>query len=214
MTENTNITEHLAKIQREWEQLTLFHEHNQLMSNTFFKRMIVQSLPRSWRMFTSQYVPAYVDELDQDPKKQINSQEFISLIEQEWELSESLKKKEAKAAKQGNQSSLPLANHITDASASGSSLCAKRHCDHGGKDNHKTSKCHLLDTPKCQNCDRFHRGDCWQPHVEGNNKRTWKGKEKEGTVKKKKELHNAEPDEQSNSTIRDQQVALIADDEC
>ena len=68
VTENMNITEHLVKIQREWEQLTLFHEHNQLMSDAF-KRTIAQSLPRSWRTFTSQYVPAYVDKLDQDPKK-------------------------------------------------------------------------------------------------------------------------------------------------
>ena len=128
-------------------------------------------------------------------------------------MSESLKKKEAKATKQGNQSSLPLANCITDASASGSSLHVKRHCDHCRKDNHKTSKCCFLDTPKCQNCDCFHRGNCWQPCIEGNNKRTWKGKEKEGTSKKKKELHNVEPDEQSNSTIGDQQVVLIADNE-
>jgi hypothetical protein len=42
-----------------------------------------------------------MDEPDQDPKKCINSQEFIGLIEQEWELNESLKRKEDKAMKQG-----------------------------------------------------------------------------------------------------------------
>ena len=154
-----------------------------------------------------------MDEPDQDPRKRIDGQEFIGLIEQEWELSESLKKKEAKAAKQGNQSSSSLANRITDASTSGSSSRAKKHCEHCGKDNHKTSKCRFLDTPKCDNCDRFHRGECWQPRAEGNNKRAWKGKEKEGSSKKKKEAHNAEPEEQSNSTIGDQQLALQADDE-
>ena len=212
-TENMNIAEHLAKIQNKWEQLTLFHEHNQLMSDAFFKRTIAQSLPRSWRTFTSQYIPAYVDEPDQDPKKQINSQEFIGLIEQEWELSESLKKKEAKAVKQGNQSSVPLANRITDASTSCSSSRAKKHCEHCWKDNHKTSKCHFLDISKCKNCDCFHRGDCWQPRAEGNNKRAWKGKEKESSNKKKKESHNAEANEQSNTAIQDEEVALEADDE-
>jgi hypothetical protein len=208
---NTNIPDHLASLQKEWEQLMLFHKHNQLISDAFFKQTVTQSLPCSWRTFTTQYVPAYVDKPDQDPKKCINSQEFIGLIKQEWELNESLKRKEDKATKQGKQtkqSNVPLAACITDPSTSHSSSHAKQHCDHCRKDNHKTSKCCFLDTLKCENCDCFHQGECWQPHAEGSNKRPRKGKGKEGSSKKKKESHNVEPGEQSNSAIEDQQVAL------
>jgi hypothetical protein len=38
--ENTNILDHLASLQKEWEQLTLFHKHNQLMSDAFLKQTV------------------------------------------------------------------------------------------------------------------------------------------------------------------------------
>ena len=55
-TEGTNILEHLSKLKKNWDKLTLFSDHNKLMGDAFFKRVIAQSLPRSWNAFTNPFV--------------------------------------------------------------------------------------------------------------------------------------------------------------
>jgi len=55
-TEGTHIPEHLSKLKKSWDKLTLFSDHNKLMGDAFFKRVIVQSLPRSWNAFTNPFV--------------------------------------------------------------------------------------------------------------------------------------------------------------
>jgi len=55
-TEGTHIPEHLSKLKKSWDKLTLFSDHNKFMGDTFFKRVIAQSLPRSWNAFTNPFV--------------------------------------------------------------------------------------------------------------------------------------------------------------
>jgi len=96
-TEGTNIPEHLAKLKKSWDKLTLFSDHNKLMGNAFFKRIIAQSLPRSWNAFTNPFVQGHMDKADKDPKKCIDSQKLIGMIRQEYNLIESQKKQDTKA---------------------------------------------------------------------------------------------------------------------
>ena len=56
VTEGMNIPDHLAKLKKSWDKLTLFSDHNKLMGNAFFKCIIAQFLPRSWNAFTNPFV--------------------------------------------------------------------------------------------------------------------------------------------------------------
>jgi len=90
--EGANIPEHLARLKRQWDKLALFSEHNKLMSDAFFKCIIMQSLPRSWNVFTNPYVQGHVDKSDKDPNKHVDSQQLIGLIKQEYKMIKSQKK--------------------------------------------------------------------------------------------------------------------------
>jgi len=181
------------------------------MGDAFFKRIIAQSLPRSWNAFTNPYVQGHVDETDKDPNKHVDSQRLIGLIKQEYEMIESQKKRDAKAQKQSEKNNSSLANRLSESSnnkkastSNGSSnLRAKKHCKHCGRDNHYKSECRFKDMTKCSDCERFHKGDkCWEPPT--GSKRPWKGKGKESEAssnKKKKEAHSTEDNEQANNAM-------------
>jgi len=209
VTEGTHIPDHLSKLKKSWDKLTLFSDHNKLMGDTFFKHVIVQSLPRSWNTFTNPFVRGHMDEADKDPKKRVDSQKLIGMIRQEYELIESQKKQDTKAQKQNEKSNSSLANRLSEssgkrkqgASNGSSSSCEKLHCNHCGRDNHKKKDCKYLGQKKCTDCDRFHKGNkCWVPQESGS-KRPWKGKEKEGksSNKRQKQSHSAEDGAEANN---------------
>jgi len=220
-TEGTHIPEHLSKLKKSWDKLTLFSDHNKLMGDAFFKRVIAQSLPRSWNAFTNPFVRGHVDEADKDPKKRVDSQKLIGMIRQEYELIESQKKQDTKAQKQHEKSNSALANCLSESSgkrkqgaSNGSSSSRKKlHCNHCGRDNHKKKDCKYLGQKKCTDCDCFHEGDkCWVPQANGS-KRPWRGKEKEGesSNKRQKQLHSVEDStEVNNTTIHGAFVSLLA----
>jgi len=171
-TKGTHIPDHLSKLKKSWDKLTLFSDHNKLMGDTFFKCVIVQSLPRSWNVFTNPFVRGHMDEADKDPKKRVDSQKLIGMIRQEYELIESQKKQDTKAQKQNEKSNSSLANRLSEssgkrkqgASNGSSSSCEKLHCNHCRRDNHKKKDCKYLGQKKCTDCDRFHKGNkCWVP---------------------------------------------------
>jgi len=220
-TEGTHIPDHLSRLKKSWDKLTLFSDHNKLMGDAFFKHVIAQSLPRSWNAFTNPFVRGHVDEADKDPKKCIDSQKLIGMIRQEYELIESQKKQDMKAQKQNNKSNLALANRLSEssgkrkqgASKSSSSLHKKLHCNHCGCDNHKKKDCKYLGQKKCTDCDRFHKGDkCWVPQA-SSSKHLWRGKEKEGesSNKRQKQSHSTEDGaEANNTTIHGAFISLLA----
>jgi len=220
-TEGMNIPDHLAKLKKSWDKLTLFSDHNKLMGDAFFKRIIAQSLPRSWNAFTNPFVQGHVDKVNKDPQKHVDSQKLIGLIRQEYDLIESQKKQETKAQKQNKKNNSSFTNRLSESSgkrkqgaSNGSSGSRKKvHCNHCGRDNHKKKDCKYLGQKKCADCDRFHEGNkCWIPQGSGS-KRPWKGKEKEGesSNKRQKQSHSAEDGaEANNATIHGAFVSLLA----
>ena len=220
-TEGTNIPDHLSRLKKSWDKLTLFSDHNKLMGDTFFKHVIVQSLPRSWNVFTNPFVQGHVDEVDKDPKKCVDSQKLIGMIRQEYNLIESQKKQDTKAQKQSEKYNLSLANRLSEssgekkqgASNGSSNLQDKLHCSHCRCNNHKKKDCKYLGQKKCMDCNCFHQGDkCWIPQESGS-KHLWKGKEKEGksSHKKQKQSHSAEDSaEANNASIHGAFVSLLA----
>jgi len=220
-TEGMNIPDHLSRLKKSWDKLTLFSDHNKLMGNMFFKCVIVQSLPRSWNMFTNPFVQGQMDEADKDPKKCVDSQKLIGMIRQEYDLIKSQKKQDTKAQKQSKKYNLSLANHLSESSgkkkqgtSNGSlNLQDKLHCSHCRHNNYKKKDCKYLGQKKCMDCDHFHQGDkCWIPQESGS-KCPWKGKEKEGksSNKKQKQSHSAEDGtEVNNASIHRAFVSLLA----
>jgi len=83
--EDDNITEHLTKLKHSWDQLSLFGDDNYRVSEFLFKRIIASSLPESWDHFTDQFVAGQLDLVDTDPRKYIDTQQFIGIIKQEHE---------------------------------------------------------------------------------------------------------------------------------
>jgi hypothetical protein len=57
---------------------------------------------------------------------------------------------------------------------------------------------------KCDNCNLFHNGECWKP----SGKRQWKGKDREMSNKKKKDLQDTGSSAQANVVIEGKFVAL------
>ena len=159
-----------------------------LENNIVFKWVIAQSLLCSWNTFTNQFVYRPIDLVDRDPKMCMSSQQMIRMIKHEYLLIESQNKKEAKAQKKGNSSS--LAKHIggpSGNSAGSSGLLPKKHCSHCGRDNYNKSDCKYKDMSKCKDCNLFHNSKCWKP----GRKHLWKEKDKESSNKKKKDLPDA-----------------------
>ena len=220
-TEGMNIPDHLVKLKKSWDKLTLFCNHNKLMGDTFFKHIIAQSLPRSWNTFTNPFVRGHVDEVDKDPQKCVDSQKLIGLIRQEYNLIESQKKQETKAQKQNKKNNSSFANRLSESTgkrkqgASNGSLGLRKkvYCNHCGRDNHKKKDCKYLGQKKCADCNHFHKGDkCWIPQA-SSTKCPWKGKEKKGdsSNKRQKQSHRAEDGaEANNATIHGAFVSLLA----
>ena len=186
-SETTNILEHLKRLKKHWDQLSLYND--QLAGDVLFKCIITQSLRYSWNVFTNEYVRGCINEVDRDPAKQVTSQQLISLINQEYNLNESQKCKEVSAHKRSDKNS---SSSNTNRGASGSHK--KKHCNHCGRDNLNNPDCKYKGQTKCSECKRFHDGqECWK----SGNKHSWKGKEKEtpsGSNKKCKEAHITEED--------------------
>ena len=211
-TEGSNIVEHLAKLKKLWDQLgrMMFSEGSALENDVLFKRVIAQSLPRSWNSFTNQFVRGPINLVDKDPKTRTTSQQMIGMIKHEYYLNESQKKKEAKAQKKSNgpsQARRMAGPSGSNAGTSGS--LPKKHCSHCGRDNHNKPDCKYKDMTKCETCNLFHNGECWQPGA----KRQWKGKGKEPPSKKKKDSHDAGSSAQANMVVEGKFVALQTEHE-
>ena len=109
--------------------------------------------------------------MDRDPNKHMDSQSLIGLIQHEYKSNESRKSKEASNGKDKNGFRNMNVNHNSNNSGSSnghnnrntnSNSCD--HCNHCGKDGHKTCDCRYLNKPKCNECGKFgHKtNDCWE----------------------------------------------------
>ena len=204
--EGTDIPDHLMKIKDKWDELTFYRkQHNIILSDRFFKCLVAALLPRSWDEFTRPYVEGYIDDEVDDPKRLLDSQQFMSIIKQEYEYNETRKKGELPA----------LANRIAedDPNKKKPDASKKRHCQQCGRDGHKTLKCRFLGQSKCPSCSRFHDGQsCWP----GNSKRPIEDENSANASRKrrKKDANNAEEEDenvQSNVAVQGNSYSLNAD---
>ena len=91
-----------------------------------------------------------------DPKLKIDSQEFISLICQEYDYIQSCKENEIIIPLKEENANLSLANCISDPSSETNRSSKKKHkCKHCGKNSHFTDQCWYLSKNKYCNCSRF-----------------------------------------------------------
>jgi len=144
------------------------------------------------------YVQGSINKMDRDPHKHVDSQSLIGLIKREYESNKSHKTKEASNTKEKDGS----CNRHENCNSGSSNSCnwnLRDHCNHCGKDGHKTRDCHFLDKPKCEECGKWghSKKDCYS---KPGNKQPNSRKEKEGSNKRYKyEANNLEANNANNA---------------
>ena len=118
-SEDDNIPKHISKLKQCWDQLSLFRDTNYQVSKFLFKCIITSSLPESWDQYTDQFIAGQLDFINTDPKKHIDTQQFIGILKQEYERQQSRKPGATKPINQAmlahghNNTKPPLASQIT-----------------------------------------------------------------------------------------------------
>jgi len=160
--EGDNITDHISKLKQCWEQLSLFGDKNYRISKFLFKRIIASSLPESWDQYTDQFVAGQLDFVDTDPKKNIDTQQFIGYLKQEYKRRQSRKLRVIKPSEQAlntyrhENAKPPLASWITSNSYNNNRTSPPQTCCRICRlTNHYTRNCRFKGKPKCATCGRF-----------------------------------------------------------
>ena len=119
LTKDADVVEHLTKLKHTWEQCTFSGHLARIYNDVFFKQQIAASLLCSWDTFTGPYICDYKDqqEAEKDLKLQINSQQFIGIISQEYEYIQSCKHDEVTIPPKGENVNTSLANCISNTSS-------------------------------------------------------------------------------------------------
>ena len=156
------------------------------------------------------------DNAKADPKRHINSQQFIGLIIQEYELIEAHKHEEIMVPPQGENANPSLASHMSNPKKA---PCNKHHCMQCDKDRHYTSQCCYLRKSKCCKYGKFGHNvgsnKCGgqtndnQNQSGQSNKNKHKGKTNSSGNKKKKESQNADDSTQSVNTTPHEQLITM-----
>jgi len=160
--EGNNITDHISKLKQCWDQLSLFGDKNYRVSEFLFKRIIASSLPESWDQYTDQFVAGQLDFVDTDPKKNIDTQQFIGYLKQEYKRRQSRKLGVIKPSEQAlnayrhENAKPPLASWITGNSYNNNRTSPPQTCCRICRlTNHYTRDCRFKGKPKCTTCGRF-----------------------------------------------------------
>jgi len=162
VAEGDNIIEHISKLKQGWDQLSLFGNMNYRVSKFLFKHIIASSLLESWDQYTDQFVTGQLDFIDTDPKKNIDNQQFIGILKQEYERQESCKPRATKSSEQAliaygrNNARPPLASRISgNMYNQNRTLPLQMRCRICRLTNHYTCDCRFKGKPKCTTCRRF-----------------------------------------------------------
>jgi len=145
--EDDNIPEHISKLKQCWDQLSLFGDMNYCVSEFLFKRIIASSLPESWDQYTDQFVAGQLDFVNTDPKKNIDNQQFIGILKQEYEQHQSHKSGAIKSSEQAlfahgrDSAKPPLASQITSNTYNQNCTLPPTHCRICRLTNHYTCDC-------------------------------------------------------------------------
>ena len=160
--EGDNIIEHISKLKQCWDQLSLFGDTNYRISKFLFKCIIASSLPESWDQYTDQFIAGQLDFVDMDPKKNIDNQQFIGILKQEYKRQESRKPGATKPSEQAliaygrDNTRPPLASRISgDTYNQNRTSPPQMHCRICKLSNHYMRDCRFKGKPKCATCGRF-----------------------------------------------------------
>ena len=197
-----DIPQHLIKMKNQCNMIKDFGEVEECerYNDAVFKRDIASSLPRSWDTFTSPYVKGYVDEnpLRSDAMKKIDSQQFIGIINQEYDLQQTRKEEENKIPPKGEKNSSPSENRTKrEENTEEKTPRAKQQCKQCGRKGHYTSQCRFLGQNKCRKCGYFSH-DIDQCNQNEKRSRNQNNSGNSYQKKRKCETHNAEEDEDTS----------------
>ena len=155
--DNTNISEHLGRLKTYWERINLIGDNNFKITDLLFKIIISSSLPASWDSFTEAYVGGHSGINGADPKKLLNSQQFIGILKEEFLRCEE-RSQTADTVNQVITVQKPLAKRITTTNSNE----AGEACKQCGQAGHRTQDCIYLGKSKCPKCNKFHTKNCWK----------------------------------------------------
>lgn len=171
-SDGDDIVEHLTQLKKLWERLNVLEDSDFRITDMQFKTIIASSLPQTWDVFTEPYVGRRVGIAENNPKKQMSSQEFISILKEEHQ-----KRKDRNDSSQ--QTFIVTSNHNNDGKNNKKRsfsdhnrgqhkptgmLC--KNCKH---DSHITDNCRWLGKPKCDKCG-------WFGHISADCRREGKNK--------------------------------------
>jgi len=219
--EDDNIPEHISKLKQCWDQLSLFGDTNYRVSEFLFKRIIASSLPESWDQYTDQYIAGQLNFVDTDPKKNIDNQQFIGILKQEYERRQSRKSGATKSSKQAlfangrDNARPPLASRITGNTYNQNRTSPPQTCCRICRlTNHYTCDCQFKGKPKCATCGRF--GHKTKDHRNaGTGKRAHDddggGNCYNSNKRPRREANNAGNAEQANAAKQEEHIAFMAE---
>ena len=139
-----------------------------LITDHFFKVILISSLPPLWDTFTDPYSGGRKGVIETDPKKLMSLQELISILKEEY-LQRQVRTAHTDSVNLATQQKPSLAkclgmeNDQSTMHTKNFSKRPRRPCTHCGKHNHVTDKCKFLGKPKCTVCHKFSHmaKDCW-----------------------------------------------------
>jgi hypothetical protein len=83
-SEDANISEHLNTLKQYWERINMMNDDDFKISDPLFKVIISSSLLFSWDAFTEAYVGGRKGVPETDPKKLMQSQQFLGILKEEY----------------------------------------------------------------------------------------------------------------------------------
>jgi len=208
---DVNVTEHLGKLNIHWGQVQTFSVYNQKITDVVYKCIIVSSLPPSWDGFADPYIAGKFDKVSDNPKKMMDSQQFIAIIQQEAERKQlcliqgganPIYPEQATYMQWSDNPKPPLYKRIAGASSEPQSQqqssSAWKHCKLCHWLGHKRSQCWFKDQPKCPKCNLHgHKSEDCRHSKKGN--------------QTKKDKNESDQNAQSNYA-QDEQISLTVED--
>ena len=155
--EGDNISDHLNKLKRYWEQINLMADDDFRVSDNQFKVLISSSLPPTWDTFTEGYVGCHRDVPETDQKKLMSSQQFIGIIKEEATQCDTHRAE---------------SSHQTISSQDQSTSGKQKYCIICKRNNHNTMECRNHDKKACGICKKLRHEDkdCWHCDKKGKHK--------------------------------------------
>lgn len=186
--EDDDLIKHTNKLKTYWEQINAFDIPEYNVSDVLFKGIITGSLSPSWDSFTAPYMNQYKNLESNDERKNIDSQTYIGIIQEEYF--------RCKAHKDGGQSFVMAYNDHGKASSTSHNSSATKNlkdhisgetqCSHCSGRWHTSETCYFKGKERCKTCQKFHNRKCHYENKEGNSGRIRKKKGSGGKKQDKK----------------------------